>query len=142
MTRLVVDASVAVKWFLRDSSIEPDSANALAILRASCNGKISFHQPPHFITEVAAVLSRLKPREAQDDLADLLDLKLHCHNTVEVYLRASELAVQLDHHLFDTLYHAVALSIADTELITADKAYYRKARKQGNIMLLRDFILS
>jgi len=109
---LVVDASVAVKWFLRDSSREPDTANALAILRTSCNGKISFHQPPHFITEVAAVLSRLKPREA------------------------------LDHHLFDTLYHAVALSIADTELITADQAYYRKARKQGNILLLGDFTAS
>ena len=34
--------------------------------------------------------------------------------------RAIELAQQLDHHLFDTLFHAVALSVTGATLVTAD----------------------
>lgn len=139
MTRLVVDSGVAAKWFLKRRSGESHADTALAILRASCDGKVSFHQPPHFTAEVAAVLSRLKPGEALDDLADLLQLEFHIHDAADVYLRACDLAVRLDHHLFDTLYHAIALSLPDAELITADEAYFRKARKHGHVRLLRDF---
>lgn len=138
MTRLVVDASVAAKWFLKGRG-ESHADKALAILRASCDGQLSFHQPPHFTAEVAAVLSRVKPREAMDDLADLLQLEFRIHDASEIYLRACDLAVRLDHHLFDTLYHGLALSLPATELVTADEAYYRKARKHGHIRLLRDF---
>ena len=70
MRRLVIDASVATKWFLRDRSDEPDADKAVSILRASSNEQVSFHQPPHFLAEVAAVLARLKPQEARDDLAE------------------------------------------------------------------------
>ncbi len=65
-------------------------------------------QPPHFVAEVAAVLGREKPDEAQDDLVDLLSAE---HATVEdrgVYVAAIDLSIRLQHHLFDTLYHAVA----------------------------------
>lgn len=139
MNRLVIDASVAMKWFLRDRSDEPDAAHAVSILQASCEGQVSFHQPPHFTAEVAAVLSRLKSAEAPDDLADLLQLEFHIHDAADVYLRACDLAVELGHHLFDTLYHALALSLPQTELITADQTYYRKAAEHGCIRLLRDF---
>jgi hypothetical protein len=59
----VVDASVAVKWFaegdwaLREDDIEP----ALELLKTSTRGTLDFYQPPHFLAEVAAVVSRLKP---------------------------------------------------------------------------------
>lgn len=139
MTRMVVDASVAAKWFLKGRSGESHADKALAILRASCDGRIRFHQPSHFTAEVAAVLARLKPREAQDDLADFLELQFHIHDTAEVYKRACDLAIDLGHHLFDTLYHALALSLPQTKLITADEAYYRKALKHGHIRRLRDF---
>lgn len=46
---------------------------------------------------------------------------------VEVYQRARELAVALRQHVFDTLYHAVALSRLDGVLLTADEQYYRCA---------------
>lgn len=136
MRRLVIDASVAAKWFLRDRSDEPDAKKAVSILRASSNEQVSFHQPPHFLAEVAAVLARLKPQEAQDDLADLLELEFHIHDTPMVYQRACDLAVELGHHLFDTFYHAVALSLPDTELVTADEVYFRKAEASGGIRLL------
>ena len=82
------------------------------------------------------MLACLKPREAQGDLADLLELEFHIHDTPVVYQCACDLAVELGHHLFDTLYHAVALSLPDSELVTADEAYFRKAKALGGIRLL------
>ena len=52
--------------------------------------------------------------------------------------RAISLALKLDHHLFDTLYHAVALEEKAT-LITADRKYYDKVRRMGSILMLEEF---
>jgi len=136
MTRLVVDASVAAKWFLKDRADETHAEKAVAILLAARNGQVSLHQPPHFLAEVAAVLARLKQQEAQADLDDLLELEFHCQDKPSIYQCACQLAIRLNHHLFDTLYHAVALNLPETTLITADEAYYRKARSLGGICML------
>jgi hypothetical protein len=45
-----------------------------------------------------------------------------------------------NHHLFDTLYHAVALEHEDALLVTADDRYYRKAEHYGTIAVLRDWV--
>lgn len=137
MARLVVDASVAAKWFLKDRADEIHAEKALAILIALRSGQVSLHQPPHFLAEVAAVLARLKPQEAQADLDDLLEIEFHFQDMPSLYQCACHLAIQLNHHLFDTLYHAVALNLPETTLITADETYYRKARALGGICLLR-----
>ena len=52
--------------------------------------------------------------------------------------RAVSLALKLDHHLFDTLYHAVSLEEKAT-LITADRKYYDEARRLGCILMLEEF---
>ena len=57
---------------------------------------------------------------------------------VDHYQRAISLALKLDHHLFDTLYHAVALE-EKTTLITTDRKYYDKARRLGSILMLEKF---
>jgi predicted nucleic acid-binding protein len=49
------------------------------------------------------------------------------------------LSIQLNHHLFDTLYHALALSVPGAILVTADRRYYDKARTVGQIAWLPDF---
>jgi predicted nucleic acid-binding protein len=49
-----------------------------------------------------------------------------------------DIAVGLNHHLFDTLYHAVALEEGAT-LVTADEAYFAKAKQLGGIERLADF---
>lgn len=54
------------------------------------------------------------------------------------YQRAIELSSRLNHHLFDTLYHAVALE-ENATLITADRRYYDKAKVLGGIILLENF---
>ena len=136
----VVDASVAVNWFaegewaLREDDIEP----ALEILRASTRGTLDFYQPPHFLAEVAAVVSRLRPDQAQHYIDDLAQLNITWAAPTVAYAKAIELAHQLDHHLFDTLYHAVALSVPGAMLVTADRRYFAKAQHLGQISWLAD----
>ena len=137
----VVDASVAVKWFaqgdwaLREDDIEP----AFEILKASTRGTLDFYQPPHFLAEVAAVVSRLQPDQAQQYIEDLAQLNITWAAPTVAYARAIELARLLGHHLFDTLYHAVALSVPGAVLVTADRRYFDQARHLGQIAWLADF---
>ena len=56
-----------------------------------------------------------------------------------VYARALALAARHKHHLFDTLYHALALCTPGAQLVTADEAYWRKARSEGAMVRLADF---
>jgi predicted nucleic acid-binding protein len=53
-------------------------------------------------------------------------------------VKAGLLSQRYDHHLFDTLYHAVALE-KDTLLMTADDRYWNKAKPEGHILRLKDF---
>lgn len=139
---LVVDASVGVKWFLRFERDEDNADIALTILEQSVLGAFQLIQPPHFFAEVAGVLARLAPDSAQDDLFDLLNIDYRILDISSVYATALSLAIRYRHHLFDTIYHAVALNTPGSCLITADKIYYDKARTEGQVQLLSDFELT
>ncbi|MFA5372488.1 MAG: type II toxin-antitoxin system VapC family toxin [Sideroxydans sp.] len=138
---LVLDASVAIKWFFRDEPNEQHAQRALQILQAVGAGEVRLVQPPHFMAEVSAVLARENPEQVQTDIVDLLNVGWRVSESAEIYGIASELAASLNHHLFDTLYHAVALHEPDALLVTADVRYYNKAGKAGRITLLEDFLL-
>jgi predicted nucleic acid-binding protein len=136
---LVVDASVAIKWFLAFKPDEDRADLALEILERAARGALALVQPPHFIAEVAAVLARLKPDEAHQDLQDLLDIEQRILDTPKVHATALELAIRHQHHLFDTLYHAVALHTPGATLVTADRRYRDKAGIEGRVTLLADW---
>jgi len=137
----VADASVAVKWFLPPTEAEQGHDRAVALLEGVKSGQIALREPPHWLAEVAAVLSRLAPTTARQNIEDLYAMRIPVMETADIYVTASKLAVSLDQHLFDTLYHAVALASPDCTLVTADERYYDKAHKEGSIVLLRDFDL-
>lgn len=61
---------------------------------------------------------------------------------VEAYQNACDLAASLAQHVFDTLYHAVALYESGALSVTADERYYRAAHRIGRIVKLKDFVLS
>ena len=136
---LVVDASVAIKWFLHFRPEEEDVPQALEILERLDTGDIEIIQPPHFVAEIGAVLAREKPDEALEDLADLQQLPFRTDAGPAIYATAADLAIRYRHHLFDTLYHAVALHTSDAVLITADQRYYNKIQTENCIQLLADF---
>lgn len=138
MTRLVVDASVVVKWLVPQREDEVDTEQALILLDGIKSGRVRVHQPVHWLAETAAVLVRLSPETAAEDVADLYAMSLPVESGPEVFRVACDLAQTLNQHVFDTLYHAVALTLPDTMLVTADARYERSARRRGAIMLLRD----
>jgi predicted nucleic acid-binding protein len=142
MTRIVADASVAIKWLLPGRHDESDWEKALVLLQGIKTGQFALCQPPHWLAEVAAVITRLSPATAVEDIADLHAMDIPVVQSAGVYILACKLSKELDHHLFDTLYHAIALSLEDSVLVTADERYFKKASRRGNLVLLRDFSLS
>jgi predicted nucleic acid-binding protein len=135
---LVIDASVIIKWLFQDPEREADTERATALMAAVVRGDHPVLQPPHWLIEVAAVIARETPERAQCDLVLLEGLALPIRGDAPVLARACALAVELGHHLFDTLYHAVALE-SGARLITADDCYHRKAQEQPGILHLREW---
>lgn len=139
MRRIVADASVVIKWLLPAKNEERDGEQALNLLQAVRADEVGLVQPSHWLAEVAAVVTRLRPATVVEDISDLYAMDIRIVQSEHVYLTACRLSRELDHHLFDTLYHAVALSIDGAVLVTADERYYAKASRRGSLVLLQDF---
>ena len=137
---LVLDASVAVKWVIRDPLVEPDVDKALAVLRAIRARAIEAVEPPHWVAEILSVIARTRPQRVPLVLGLLSTLPFKEIGQFSCYRKAADIAIQLNHHLFDTLYHAVALEEGAT-LVTADETYYGKAKDLGGVELLADFAM-
>lgn len=133
--RRVLDSSVVLKWFLGDRPGEEHVNEAMELFYRiqECDDEII--QPVHWCAEVLGVLARIRPDQI-DTMSDLADLvAFSVADNWSIYRRAARMSVDLNHHLFDTLYHAVALE-HDAEFVTADKKYFHKARSLGAITLL------
>jgi predicted nucleic acid-binding protein len=135
---LVIDASATVKWLLNDAVDEQDRDAAISMLPAFDAGRHELLQPEHWLAEVLSVIARRAPDRIDWSLVFLRKLDAQVMGRDEIYRRAAELAHRLNHHLFDTLYHAVALETGGT-LITADERYFSVANGEGSIQRLKDF---
>jgi len=132
---LVIDSSVAAKWILAEIPHEQDSDKAAALLGQIAKENTALLQPEHWRVEVLSVIVRLAPERFASTWRLLESLNIKRISSKRVLERASHLSNQLKHHMFDTLYHAVALEHGAT-LITADDSYFAKAYRLGNIRLL------
>jgi predicted nucleic acid-binding protein len=139
---VVLDASVLVKWAFPDRAGEAHVERALQILHAVHAGRLSVVEPPHWLTEVAAVATRLAPDRAPEVVALMHAMEFPVLDELDVYLEATRLSAECGQHVFDTLYHAVALRRRGASLVTADEGYYRSARRAGRVLLLQDFIVA
>lgn len=136
--RLVLDASVCLKWYLSERTNEAHSDIARAMLSHAREGRVKLRQPAIWQSEIAAVLAREMPTLAGTLIQSMQGLQADIVDDAVVMLRAIELSVKTNHHLFDTIYHAIAIEHG-IDLVTADEHYYRKAHKLGHILLLRDW---
>jgi predicted nucleic acid-binding protein len=136
---VVIDASVVIKWLLQDPEREVNTEKATNLMKAVVTGDQPALQPTHWIVEVGAVLARVSPASALDDVTMLNALELPATDEPQVLARGVELATEFKQHLFDTFYHAVALEAPDRVLITADDRYLRAARGKGQIVHLTDW---
>lgn len=135
----MVDASVAVKWLFPDDPAEPNVQEALELLADLRDGRTEAVQPCHWLAEVLAVAARVDATVARDAAGLLYAMELDRFDGPELYETAVELAVEFGHHLFDTLYHGVALCDRTAELVTADERYFQKAKARGRIRLLKHY---
>ena len=121
--RLVIDASVAAKWFLPD---EPFSATALELLRGATEGATEFIVPDLFFSECGNILWKAARRQrlsAEETLAairvirDLQTLTVPAGALLEKTL---QIARSYDRSFYDSLYIAVAVQ-EHTHFVTADE---------------------
>lgn len=122
---IVVDASVAVKWFTDEtgSDLARDLLDAM-------QGSLAV--PDIFVVEVASALVRIAnagkmPEFAQEGLFRLLDLLDRRALILErtppgLTIQAAHLAIDLRHPFKDCIYLALAMSM-DRPLITADERF-------------------
>lgn len=134
-----MDASVVVKWLLPDPAAEEGIDDAIAVLEEIKNGTLEPIQPPHWLAEAAAVITRLHPEIARPSIELLYAMDLPVEAGLSTYTRSVALAAELNHHVFDTLYHAVALE-REATLVSADDQYCRKALHLGALSPLRAFV--
>lgn len=123
MRRLVIDASVAIKWVVE----EPETADAIALRR------YRLLAPDLLIPECANIL-RKKVRRQEIGLEEaLLGAHLLEHAEVELIpmrrllVPATRLAAQLDHPAYDCVYLSLAQS-SGCCLVTADTRFCAKVR--------------
>jgi predicted nucleic acid-binding protein len=125
LTRLVVDVSVAVKWFLLGD--EPLKDRAVDLLARAIGGEVEFLVPDLFWVELGNVLWKAARRhrcteaQAVESLlrARQLDLPAVPLST-QLLEQAFEIANRYGQSFYDSLYVATAVSQQAT-LITADE---------------------
>ena len=122
--KLTVDANVVVKWFLT----EPQSDNARVLLTP----RIHLHAPDILLAEYAnTIWKKFHTNEIPDpqpyftELANLPDI-VTLHSGADLMNRAAQIAVELDHPVYDCLYLACAEATGSV-LITADRRFAERA---------------
>ena len=133
---LMLDASVMVKWLVKDPRSGPDIDRASALVKRMVDGLDAIIQPPHWLAEVATVITRLSPKTAADDIEMLAALELPIAAVPTILRRATFLAVKSGQHVLDTYYHALAVK-TERVLITADDRYISKLKQYGRIVSLK-----
>ena len=138
---VVVDASVATKWLVREEHTD----KALAILSAWHDEDITPAAPYLLPFEVANALHRKVSRgqlsvgDTARMISQLLSSRLELHHTAELHVRALELASELRQGaVYDAHYLALAEEFG-CELWTADQRFHRVAEGAGNVHWIGDW---
>lgn len=131
---LVPDASVLLKWILR-SEDEPDSNRALELKTAWLVDACELVVPSLWVFEVGNILGVKHPATAGTLLQAMLDLGIR-EEAPHGYA-AAIVNLMREHRVtfYDAAYHALAIRHRGT-MITADRAYVKKAAPAGHVTLL------
>jgi predicted nucleic acid-binding protein len=137
VSKIVVDASVAMKWVVE----EIGTREALALLN-----HLNITAPDLIVAECANVLwKKVRRGELSREqallaagLLERADLELlPTRNLLEA---AARIAIELDHPAYDCVYLALA-SANDLKFVTADESFARKVRQMRRAPL-RNFVMT
>jgi predicted nucleic acid-binding protein len=118
MSVYVVDASVAVKWFLPESG----AADALRLQ----DPQHTLHAPTFLDVEVSNVFWKrirrgdMQRTDADDALKSLFALPVIRHSGAQLLIAAFDLACRLDRTVYDALYLALAIQL-NAQMATTDE---------------------
>lgn len=121
MTVLVIDSSVAVKWFLT----EAHSAEALHLLRRESY----LHAPSFLLLELDSTLTKrilagfLTPSMAREIRGAMKQLPVQFHDFVPLLEQAFEFALETRQTVYDCLFLALAVSLG-SRMVTADRRFH------------------
>jgi predicted nucleic acid-binding protein len=141
--RLVVDASVATKWYLTD---EDDVLIARRLLSRVAAGELILHAPDVIWLEVGSAITsatlgrdpRLSVEVGERRIARSLSVRMEVFRSRDLLLPAYHLVHEHGCVLYDALYLALALHLG-IPLITADRRLYRRIERWPNLIWLGDY---
>lgn len=120
MKEYVVDASVAVKWFIPE-------VHSIAASRLM-DSEINLHAPDFFAAEIGNILwKKIRRREievarASEIVNTVQAFDIEIHPSAELLPVALNFAVAFGHPIYDCLYLAVAVA-QNCPVVTADKRF-------------------
>ncbi|MEM2585199.1 MAG: type II toxin-antitoxin system VapC family toxin, partial [Thermoproteota archaeon] len=111
MERIVIDASVAVKWFVP----EKDSDKALKLRELYLNGALEIVAPTLIYYEVANALRfhpyyRLSEKELLKATSALKNMQIAIEPTVKTWRKAFEISALDKVSVYDAIYLATSIS--------------------------------
>jgi len=125
VTTFVIDASVAVKWFLPPAE-EQYSENAFALLKRYVAAQVRFIVPDLFWAELGNVCwkamrqGRWSQKDAHAAVFATKKRAFPTVSTLSLLEDAFSISIAFDRNVYDSLYIALALT-AKSEFITADE---------------------
>ena len=134
---LVVDASVAVKWYLRDEEYLSEADLLLDHRKA---GRVELVAPRQIRVEVAssfrraALRGRISVPEVDGLIVDWLGIDLTLVDNEPLLLEATRLWIRYGCTLFDGLYIACAAQ-TQAPLVTADERLLRTIGNRPDLLL-------
>jgi predicted nucleic acid-binding protein len=131
----VVDASVVAKWFVP----EADSEKAVRLRNRHIDGSLNLMAPDLLLYEVANALvyhPEIREGDISEDMEALfaVDIDLVSPSS-ELMTSIAEGARSRDLSVYDSSYLMLAEVVA-TNLVTADRGLYEKAKHTGQVLLL------
>jgi predicted nucleic acid-binding protein len=122
---LVIDASVAAKWFLPPAA-EPNAEQALALLKRYVAGQVRFVVPDLFWAELESIFwkalrqHRWSESDGQTAIQALQKRRIPSIPSLSLLEEAFGISIAYDRSVYDSIYVAAAL-VTKADLVTADE---------------------
>lgn len=136
--RIVVDASVILKWVLGADG-EPDHGCAMRLLDDWAEERIELAAPLLWEYEVGNILGRALPGDAFEKMQLLRGLGLEGLALDEEMIKLSfQWMRELGVTFYDACYLAAAV-VSDGVLVTADRRFAQRIARPDRILLISDY---
>ena len=139
--RLVVDASIGIKWFKEENEKNVDLA--ISLLRLQLENKIELVVPDLFFYEVLNILlikTNFDLQDTQTSLDKLIKLNMDIiHPDEKVMFSALNISKSINLTFYDSLYLSVAQNF-NAVLVTDDKKILQNKDNYGFIKNLEELV--